>query len=57
MPVATCIIDKAYHTEPMERTDEMQWWRSGLRRETFYTTTELDTSDPGGKHTTWRETV
>ena len=57
MLVATCIIGKAYHTEPMERADYVQWWRSGLRRETFYTTTGLDTSDPVGKHTTWREAV
>jgi hypothetical protein len=41
----------------MERTDEMQWWRSGLRRETFYTTTGLDTSDPVGEHAMGRETV
>jgi hypothetical protein len=42
VPVATCIIGKAYHTEPMERADQMQWWRSRLGRETFYTTTGLD---------------
>jgi len=55
--VATCIIGKAYHTEPMERADYMQWWRSRLRRETCYTTTGLDASDPVGEHAKGRETV
>jgi hypothetical protein len=41
----------------MERADCMQWWRSGLRREAFYTTTGLDKSDPVGKQITWREAI